>query len=463
VDEAAIMMMDSGGGKSPLIMKVLLSELVSRVDAVEERVPGGLASVLQASTNWCGWRDVVPQLGYRSLFFWEELFMGVKKMGEASDRKMSLEDLIRIINPLATSGGDLRGSKDAEIKSETKSSLISGLQYSTMHEYLGGDSKGALERLTFYLSSAQKAKDTKQQQRNLACVDDTKGKADRSSSMRLLRAMLGAHVRAHFPPEVQAQFVASLQEAEEGDEPEEGRPKKKRRKSQPAPPAPPPSGLVWRLHEKCSRYADTVADEIRSQVPMDLATHPIFAQFLKWDQSLLRTMALKAMRREALTAVLRREEGYQPSFVVHPADAVRAERAARARLCMRLAIYNELRKHRPRGPEVPIPVSSERGFHAMLQKILRTAEQKQGELSYAYPLLRYWPHFARMSGWLLFLEMMQRNGLLAAVQQDGAWAPVTADTRITTTVGYNNRDTAPSVKIKVDELRQLLERNLEGF
>lgn len=45
-------------------------------------------------------------------------------------------------------GGDIRASKDCEISHPTKLSLISGLQYSALAEYLAGDSKGALERLT---------------------------------------------------------------------------------------------------------------------------------------------------------------------------------------------------------------------------------------------------------------------------------------------------------------------------
>lgn len=141
------------------------------MDCIDECVPMGRASVVQAGTNWAGWRDLVPHLGFRTLWLWEEFFTGVKKSTESAERKLGLEDLIRMLSPLSDKGGDIRASKDSEISHPTKVTLISGLQYSALAEYLAGDTKGALERLTFYLSSISKAKDTKQSARSLAALN----------------------------------------------------------------------------------------------------------------------------------------------------------------------------------------------------------------------------------------------------------------------------------------------------
>ena len=115
--------------------------------------------------------------------------MGVKKCKETDQNKMALEHLIRALNPLAV-GGDCRMTVDREIKySDAKTTVLAGLQYTSYHEYLGGDTKGALERLNFQLSDVMTPKLTPQ-----ACRQ-----ADRRASMKFLVEMLWAHIEFWFP------------------------------------------------------------------------------------------------------------------------------------------------------------------------------------------------------------------------------------------------------------------------
>ncbi len=60
----------SGGGKSPLLIKLFLEGLIMKVQAIVDRIPGGLASFVTAGTNYPGWLTAVTQLVYR----WLETF-----------------------------------------------------------------------------------------------------------------------------------------------------------------------------------------------------------------------------------------------------------------------------------------------------------------------------------------------------------------------------------------------------
>ena len=49
--------------------------------------------------------------GIEHLWLWEEFFLGVNKTREKENRRLRLEDIIRMMNPLATIGGDLRAKQ----------------------------------------------------------------------------------------------------------------------------------------------------------------------------------------------------------------------------------------------------------------------------------------------------------------------------------------------------------------
>lgn len=200
-DNPSIFITVSGAGKSPFLIHFLLKMVLEGIEEIKKYVPGGLSAVVTAGTNYPGWRTTVPHLYYRTLFIWEELFQGIKQANEKSDKKMSLEECIRMYNSMSNAG-DLRASIDGVIHADTKVSLMAGLQFKAMHEYLGSDTKGALERFTFYLSDAQTAKDTSQAYR----------KGDRKGSAAMLRKMLAEHIKFFFPPSVMAHVRAARSE-----------------------------------------------------------------------------------------------------------------------------------------------------------------------------------------------------------------------------------------------------------
>ena len=57
----------------------------------------------------------------------------------------------------------MRATVDRKLQAETKCTALAGLQYNAFHEYLSGDTKGALERMHFCLSDVLTAKQTKQE------------------------------------------------------------------------------------------------------------------------------------------------------------------------------------------------------------------------------------------------------------------------------------------------------------
>ena len=162
-DMPTIFLAGSGGGKSPMIIKTMLERTVCKANAIVGRIPGGLSSFVTAGTNYPGWLVAVVRLVYRTCFLWEELFYGINKSGPGSSKeKMSLEEHIRCYNPMAV-GGDLRATVDRQLQADTKCSVMAGLQYKAFHEYLAGDTKGALERYHFCLSDILTPKKTSQE------------------------------------------------------------------------------------------------------------------------------------------------------------------------------------------------------------------------------------------------------------------------------------------------------------
>ena len=63
-------------------------------------------------------------------------------------------------------GGDLRATVDRQLQGDTKCNAMAGLQYKAFHEYLAGDTKGALERFHFCLSDVLTPKKTLQDERS---------------------------------------------------------------------------------------------------------------------------------------------------------------------------------------------------------------------------------------------------------------------------------------------------------
>ena len=97
-------------------------------------------------------------------------------------------------------GGDLRATVDRQLQADSKCSNMSGLQYKSFHEYLAGDTKGALERFHFCLSDVLTPKNTPQENR---LADDT-------ASTGQLVAMLDHHVEHMFPASVMVAFKESV-------------------------------------------------------------------------------------------------------------------------------------------------------------------------------------------------------------------------------------------------------------
>ena len=102
----SIFIAGSGGGKSPSIIQTMLKSIILKVNAIVQRIPGGLSSFITSGASYPGWLTAVVRLVYRTCFLWEELFLGINKgsNGRKAD-KMSLEENIRCYNPLAV-GGD---------------------------------------------------------------------------------------------------------------------------------------------------------------------------------------------------------------------------------------------------------------------------------------------------------------------------------------------------------------------
>ena len=212
-DFPTVFIAGSGGGKSPLIIKLVLEQILSKVQAIVDRIPGGLASFVTAGSNYPGWLVAVTRLVYRCCFLWEELFFGINKAGGKETGKMSLEENFRCYNSMAV-GGDLRATVDRELQAEVKSSLMAGLQYKSFHEYLAGDTKGALERMHYCLSDVLTAKRTEQEYRM----------AEKSKTLDFFCSMITHHVEFMFPAEVMDAFTESLKAADQENESGEGQP-----------------------------------------------------------------------------------------------------------------------------------------------------------------------------------------------------------------------------------------------
>ena len=103
-----------------MIIQTMLKSIILKVDAIVQRIPGGLSSFITSRASYPGWLTAVVRLVYRTCFLWEELFLGINKgsNGGKAD-KMSLEENIRYYNPLAV-GVDLRATVDRQLQADTK-------------------------------------------------------------------------------------------------------------------------------------------------------------------------------------------------------------------------------------------------------------------------------------------------------------------------------------------------------
>lgn len=217
-----------------------------------------------------------------------------------------------------------------------------------------------------------------------------------------------------------------------------------------------------------SEFCDACIDGLRESIGVEHASHPIMAAVLKYDQTLLRCMTLKAMRRQALLGVLF-GPAYRPNFQVHPVDAWRADRAARAKVIMRLAVYNEIRKTaKAQKPlqEQPFPATQTQAMKSLLARVLR-ALSEDNKFSYNGAFFRHWPQFAKLDGWIQFLRLLHHNKMLVQVESvcDGVrqMCPVSPDTEISTITGYRARIAAPNVILNKANLVRALENNLSDF
>jgi len=475
-DNPAVLITNSGAGKSPFVIGFVKELLIDEVQEIVDLVPGGRSAVITAGTNYPGWRKVVPFLCGRTLWLWEEFFQGVKKQGESSDKKMSLEEAIRMFNSLSNSG-DLRACSDGTLKAPTKVSMLAGMQYMAMTEYLAGDTKGALERFTFYFSDVRTSKQTSQAMR----------KASRDKSAAAIRRMLAAHIRLGFPPAVMDEIRASLADEDHaaeqtdansgeaggganairpadggrgvgrgeagGGEHEgaggrgrsgrgrgagrgsgEGRPSKRPRCSASPPevaPDVPACGVRSYVDSRSSSVLDFVCDTFRKCVPVEIADHPFFAAVLKYDQTLYRELSGRTARREAFLKCVF-GDAWEMSTTTHPVDVVYAERAARCVVATRLAVYNEIRKKAsqhgvPRGggdaSMPPVIVNDAAGVSTAPQelasavsRVLACVQAPGSPAIYRYSTLRSWDIYRGVEGWLKLLTSMHMAGLVASVE-----------------------------------------------
>lgn len=150
---------------------------------------------------------------------------------------------------------------------------------------------------------------------------------------------------------------------------------------------------------KVSQWADSTIDAVRNGIPTECSKHPLVSQVLKLDHTLLRCLALKAMRRQALRTA------YTPTFKVHPVDAVRAWRSCKTQVIMRLVIYNEVKKAK-HSCQIGIPATEAQMQKALLRRLLAQAKA-DGEVSYSASFFRHNNEYARMDGWVRFLQMLK--------------------------------------------------------
>ena len=486
-DNPAIFITVSGAGKSPFLINFLVSLVLGELKEIPELVPGGMSAVVTAGSNYAGWRTLVPYLFHRTLFVWEELFLGVNKSTEKCDKKMSLEECIRMYNSMSNAG-DLRAGVDGEIRSPTKVSLLAGLQYKAMHEYLGGDTKGALERFSFYLSNAATSKETLQAHR----------KGDRAHSAGMLRKMLTEHVKHFFPAnimesvrqasgedaavagmagsfaEAPAMAAAGAEGSASGAEGSAGRRPAKKRRAAPAPPPPVPA--VANVHtvvdDRTSLVCDMICDTFRKAVPIGLVSHPFFSSALKFDQTLYRELSARTALRESFCKVVF-GDSWEVKSRTHPVDIVMAEKSARCVVAMRLGVYNEMRRRaRALKPQDVLPphaggegvcVQSHASRRA-LQKVLALAlEAPDGKVVYQF---NRWRNVDRayqgVGGWVSLLGEMHAKALIDTVEKANAEMVPAADAYVDGAFpavqrgGRGGRLSGPSFTVHVQQLQQFL-------
>ena len=463
-DMPTIFIAGSGGGKSPMIIKTVLQKIVMKVEAIVKRIPGGLSSFITAGTNYSGWLTAIVRLMYRACFLWEELFYGINKgTGNSKTDKMTLEENIRCFNPMAV-GGDLRATVDRQLQADTKCSVMAGLQYNSFHEYLAGDTKGALERYHFCLSDVLTPKNTPQEHRL----------ADQTQSTKQLIAMFEHHVEHMFPAEVMAKYEASLSQEhsqaegaevephEQEDEagaaaspaprperpsgcPAAGQPApKKRQKNEIAPKKKhvlmPPSGINTSLDADSEEFFTRACNYYRQAVPDEYANHAFFASAMKVDQTFARFVATRTRRREAFMKTIFGET-WQMANESHPVDMPMAEASLRCDLAMRFAVYNELQHKLAKAagqssggkyagqdgeadgeiPSGPKRLSEKQGeFEKVLRKMVQFAERNaEGKIEFDPNAFRHRAAYKGSDGWCKFLAQAHGHQLIEKIYSEG--------------------------------------------
>ena len=422
----------------------------------------GYSSFITAGANYPGWLTAVIRLVYRTCFLWEELFYGISKGGgSAKQEKMTLEENIRCYNPMAV-GGDLRATVDRQLQADSKCSNMSGLQYKSFHEYLDGDTKGALERFHFCLSDVLTPKNTPQENRL----------SEQTHSTGQLIAMLECHVEHMFPATVMEAYKEGLKkDAEEDEQPEaeanagddlvpasepgaarRARPRARQDEGQPAAKKPkknevapkkkhvlmPPSGLLTTLDKDSQDFFTRACNYYRQALPDEYANHAFFASAMKVDQTLARFAATRARRREAFLKTIFADEWVMVDET-HPVDMPMAEAFLRCDLAMRFAVYNELQhkkastqvaagsgkkantEHAESDPQIAAAPNAQLGkisdFEKSLRKVLKKAEENEPhQVDYHPDTFRWSPEYKKMEGWCKFIAAAHSHQLIDKIQ-----------------------------------------------
>ena len=221
------------------------------------------------------------------------------------------------------------------------------------------------------------------------------------------------------------------------------------------------------VDEETSKFLDMVVDCFREAVPLECASHPCFATVLKFDQTLYRQVNTRAARREAFLASV--FPGWVMSAVTHPVDAVRAERASRCLVAMRLGIYNDLRRASAAAASAPVgarppsaPIASTRSFYKAVEKLRNIARRgDDGLVKYDCDLFRHGSAYAQVNGWMKLLQEFHEHNLIEEVEaSNGDMVPVQQGLQdgCFTTVLRGNRRTAPTIKLHVERASEFAKR-----
>ena len=151
VDVPCLVVAVCGQGKSPLLQfywDILHSpEMKSKL---HKHSPPGVEQFTQAGTNNCGIGRWLDENLHRLMLMLEDFFYLVMKTKHDPDAKskVTLNQLICRINPVANSGGERLGTVDRRHNGQ-KVSMCAGIQGDTLPQYFGEDPSGVIHRLEF--------------------------------------------------------------------------------------------------------------------------------------------------------------------------------------------------------------------------------------------------------------------------------------------------------------------------